>query len=248
MKNGNLKKIRGILFDLDGTLLQVEMKEFIPDYLKALSHCFSDLADSRIFSRAVLDATFALLRRERNGRTNREFFLESISRSLNIPAALVADRLDEFCGNGLDALAPHIRPLPLARRILQRCVDRDLQVVLATNPVFPRPVVDARLRWGNLLDFPFRIVSSIENSHCCKPSPAFFHDILEETGLLPEECVMVGNDTEHDLAAKEAGLVTFLVDTWMVDRCGGDFQADFRGGHQDLFRFLGQVGSSGVLN
>ncbi len=49
---------------------------------------------------------------------------------------------------------------------------------------------------------------------------------------------MVGNDTEHDLAAREVGIATFLVDTWLVDRLDGRFETDFRGGHADLLRFL----------
>jgi hypothetical protein len=37
-------KVRGVLFDLDGTLLQVEMREFIPAYIEGLADgggCFS---------------------------------------------------------------------------------------------------------------------------------------------------------------------------------------------------------------
>jgi hypothetical protein len=55
---------------------------------------------------------------------------------------------------------------------------------------------------------------------------------------------MVGNDTEHDLGARSAGIPTFLVDTWLLDRANGHYVTDFRGGHLDLFRFLGQLGTA----
>jgi hypothetical protein len=51
---------------------------------------------------------------------------------------------------------------------------------------------------------------------------------------------MVGNDTEHDLSATRVGIKTFLVDTWLIDR-GTDFAPDYRGGHLDLYRFLGHL-------
>jgi phosphoglycolate phosphatase-like HAD superfamily hydrolase len=40
-----LAKVRGVLFDLDGTLLQVEMREFIPAYIEGLAKHFPDAPD-----------------------------------------------------------------------------------------------------------------------------------------------------------------------------------------------------------
>ena len=116
--------------------------------------------------------------------------------------------------------------------------------MIATNPVFPRSVVEARLAWGGLDDFPFHLVTSYENSRFCKPSPAYFEDVLAQTGLAPDECLMVGNDTEHDLAARHAGIPTYLVDTWLIDRLEGEFHADFRGCHKDLLSFLQKIPAS----
>lgn len=248
MERRRLEKIRGILFDLDGTLLQVEMKQFIPAYVGALSTCFADLVEGSRFTDSVLAATFALLQRRDGDRSNEELFLASLERHLGIAPAVFGERLRRFCGDGLQNLASHVRPLPLARPILQRCFDRGLQVVLATNPVFPRPVVDARLRWGELHGFSFHHLTTVENSRRCKPDPGYFSDLLARMNLAPEECVMVGNDTEHDLAAATVGILTFLVDTWLIDRLNGAFTADFRGGHTDLFRFIGQLGSGARIH
>ena len=59
---------------------------------------------------------------------------------------------------------------------------------------------------------------------------------------------MVGNDTGHDLAARQVGIPTFLVDTWLEDRCNGLFASDFRGSHSDPYRLVGQLGASGPTN
>ncbi len=238
-----LPELRAVFFDLDGTLLQVEMGEFIPAYIDGLSGWFSDLSGRELFSRTVLAATRALLVADDPRTTNQELFHAALHNRLGIDGELFGERLGRFCADGLSRLAPLVRPLPLARTILRRCFERGLTVVIATNPVFPRAIVDARLDWGGLGDFPFHLVTSFENSRYCKPHQGYFEDLLGHFGLAPRECLMVGNDTEHDLAASQLGIPTFLVDTWMVDRLGGAWQADFVGGHGDLDRLLGGSGA-----
>ena len=241
-------RIRAVLFDLDGTLLQVEMENFIPAYIAKVGRHFAPQVAAEPFQRVFRAAIRALLTAEAGDCSNQDRLLGILEHNLQLPADRVAAGLEAFYQDGLADLADLIRPLPLARNILARCFERDLQVAIATNPVFPRPVVDARLRWGGIADFPFELVTALENCRFCKPRRGFFEDLLQTLDLAPEACLMVGNDTEHDLAARQAGIPTFLVDTWLVDRRDGEFITDFRGGHLDLFRFLGKLGASRPMN
>ncbi|AJF05695.1 HAD family hydrolase [Geoalkalibacter subterraneus] len=235
------KPLKAVLFDLDGTLLDVEMAEFIPAYVQGLASHFTDLAEPDRFADTVLAATFALIRDDRVRASNEALFLEAMHSRLGIEAVEFGRRLDAFVEDGLGRLATMVRALPAARDILQLCFDRELTVVIATNPVFPRPVIDARLQWGDLHDFDYSLVTSYENTRLCKPHPGYFHDILTQFDLDPEQCLMVGNDTEHDLAAAQVGIPTFLVETWMIDRLDGAFQSDMRGDHDGLLEFLQKV-------
>jgi FMN phosphatase YigB (HAD superfamily) len=235
------KPLKAVLFDLDGTLLDVEMAEFIPAYVQGLASHFTDLAEPDRFADTVLAATFALIRDDSVRASNEALFLEAMHRRLGIEAVEFVRRLDAFVEDGLGELAPMVRASPAARDILQLCFDRGLRVVIATNPVFPRPVIDARLQWGDLHDFDYSLVTSYENTRLCKPHPGYFHDILAQFNLDPEQCLMVGNDTEHDLAAGQVGIPTFLVETWMIDRLDGVFQSDMRGDHDGLLEFLQKV-------
>jgi FMN phosphatase YigB (HAD superfamily) len=235
--------LQGVFFDLDGTLLQVEMKQFIPAYTRGLAACFDDITEPKHFSDVLLRATLALLRRQDGSQSNESFFLEMVAGSLDIDVELYNLRLQQYCDGGLQQLADLVQPHPLARDVLERCSQAGLRVVLATNPVFPRPVVEARMAWGGLLDYPFELVTTYENSRFCKPHRGYFADILEYMELLPEHCLMIGNDTEHDLAARKAGVATFLVDTWIVDRCDGAFATDYRGELVDLCRFVDELGN-----
>jgi len=237
-------KVKGVLFDLDGTLLQVEMREFVQAYIQGLAKHFPEVPDPAFFSRAIKDSIRALLVSEQGDLSNEQFFLATLGRRLGLEASLCGERLTRYCANGLAGLEPLVRPFSLARDILARCFERGLKVVVATNPVFPRPMVEARLRWAGIADFPFDYVTTFDNSRFCKPHTGYFRDVLGQLGLAADECVMVGNDTEHDLGARSAGIPTFLVDTWLLDRAKGHYVTDFRGGHLDLFRFLGQLGAA----
>jgi FMN phosphatase YigB (HAD superfamily) len=235
-----LSDVRGILFDLDGTLLNVEMNAFVFSYVEGLSRFFTDLANHRDFVSAVLGSAFEMLNSDDGSRTNEKFFLDRMSQRLGIPPLLFKDRLEDFYRDGLPSLAPLVRPFPLARRILRHCFEDDLKVIIATNPVFPRPVVDARIQWGKLDNFPFDLVTSYENCRFCKPNPRYFQDILYSQGLHPGESLMVGNDSDFDLPAGQAGIATFLLND-CLGRGTNVRKADFRGNHEDLLQLVKEI-------
>ena len=131
-----------------------------------------------------------------------------------------------------------VRPIPLAKLIVKDCLQQNIPVVLATNPVFPDFMIRARLAWAGLGEFSFAHVTSYENSCYCKPQPGYFTEIADQLGIAPEHCLMVGNDTQHDLAAAAVGMQTFLVDTWVIERAGTPWPCEHRGDHLVLRQFL----------
>jgi FMN phosphatase YigB (HAD superfamily) len=229
-----------VLFDLDGTLLDVDMYRFVPLYLNLLAASIDVELDREQFVRVMIERTMERLRSDDGSQTNEEYFLAAVQRDLDISAEQFLAGLRRFYRESMSQLQPLITPLPLARQLLQLCRKRGLEVVIATNPVFPRPVVDARLNWAGIGDCDYRLVTSSENSRYCKPNPNYFIAILKEIGRQAETCLMVGNDTEHDMSASTLGMTTFLVDTWLIDR-GVDFVPDQRGSHLDLFNFIDQL-------
>lgn len=233
-----LPPIEAILFDLDGTLLNVEMDAYISGYVRGLARYFSDLANRCRFADTVVTTAFDLLKADQGEQTMEELFLALLEERLGIDGDLFRNRLNLYCDNGLHHLAPLVRPFPLARQILQYCFDNGIRVIIATNPVFPLPVVEARLKWGRLDDFPFELITSYENSRYCKPHRQYFLDILHSQGLNSQQTIMVGNDTEYDLPAQQAGLTTFLLDTCLIDRQNRLAHADFCGSHQDLLELV----------
>jgi FMN phosphatase YigB (HAD superfamily) len=94
-----------------------------------------------------------------------------------------------------------------------------------------------------LADLPFEPITSYETSRHCKPHPGFFRDLLGRLRLPAQACLMVGNDSSHDLAAGQVGMATCLLTTWRIDR-EPRYRADWEGSHLALLGVLqGGAGS-----
>ena len=233
----NFASIEAVWFDLDGTLIDVDMGRFIPVYLRRLAERLSPHAEPQRTLHTLRTATMAMLGETGGDSSLEELLRTRLASELQIPWEGYQEALADFCRDDLPELQPLVTPHPLARSLVESCVANGWQVVLATNPIFPREVVEARLAWGNLIDLPFRPVTSYETSRHCKPHPGFFHDLLALLELPAHACLMVGNDSSHDLAAGLVGMPTCLLTTWRIDR-EPRYQADWEGSHPEL---LGQL-------
>ena len=67
-----------------------------------------------------------------------------------------------------------------------------------------------RLEWAGVADFPYRLVTTYENSRACKPNLLYYKQILKSIGHRAEACLMVGDD-DMDMVAARLGCATFLV-------------------------------------
>ncbi len=230
--------IKAILFDLDGTLLRVPMAEFIPLYVDGLASCCSDLVKPKKFQKMMLAAIRSLFQAGDGAMTNEQRVFSFLHHQLAIPEPVLKQRFERYRLEGLESLKGLIKPIPLAMEILKECRAAGIPLVLATNPVFPAFMIDARLAWGELERSMFSHLTSFENSCFCKPHAGYFREISELLGVAAEHCLMVGNDPNQDMAAVAIGMQTFLVDTWIVSRQGTEWPCLHRGDHATLQRFL----------
>lgn len=234
--------IDAVFFDLDGTLLRVQMAEFIPRYIEGLAEHCREYVKPKTFERVMLGAIRGLIRDTGDGQmTNEQRVYSTLQQQLAIPETALRNSFQRFAVDQLESLQGLVRPIPLAKKILAECHRQGVTLVLATNPVFPEFMIQARLRWGNLDDIPFHHLTSFENSRYCKPQSGYFREIIDLLGLVPERCLMVGNDTTQDLSAAAVGMKTFLVDTWVIEREGALWPCEQRGDHGALQRYLQEL-------
>lgn len=231
--------IKAVLFDLDGTLLRANMKGFIPQYIRGLAAYCADLVKPKKFEKTLLTIIRDLIHTEGDGfMTNEERVYSRMHQELAIPNSMLRESLTKFKEHGLDKLQEFIQPIPLAGQIVKDCQEKGVPLVLATNPVFPKFMIQARMKWVKLEEDSFTHLTSYENSYYCKPQAGYFLAVANQLGVAPENCLMIGNDLNHDLAATAVGMQTYLVDTWLIDRGGHEWSCDYRGDHGSLQKFL----------
>lgn len=213
--------LKTILFDLDGTLLPIDTDTFTRHYMKALAAYVGHLIPPAHLVEQVLAATYEMIRNTEPTMTNaqvfaRHFFPKVGKDEAEMMPTFEAFYLEKF--PGLKAVCPGVPGL--ARRVVQAALDRGYEIVLATNPVFPMEAQQERMRWIEVGDLPWRLVTAYETMHACKPQPAYYREILERIGRRPEECLMVGNDVQEDGVAAKLGMDVFFVTDHLIDRDG----------------------------
>ncbi|MCL5046692.1 MAG: HAD family hydrolase [Actinobacteria bacterium] len=229
---------RAILFDLDGTLLDIDSNRFFPDYLATVGGHFARFAPPERFVELILRSTRAMIENRDPALTNRQVFVRSFFPALGREPEELMPLFDEFYRDVFPRLAHHGRPAAGARRTLEKAAARGVKLVVATNPIFPESAVRERLRWGGVDDLPYELVTAYEAMHFCKPHREYFEEVLGMIGAGPAECLMVGNDGVDDMAASRAGIKTFLVEERAVRTEGSPFRPDMRGGFGELERLV----------
>lgn len=215
---------KAIFFDLDGTLLPLDLDSFMQNYFQRLADHFAHLCDPKDFQGYIWHATQAMIKDNRPHASNEQVFMEAFLPLVKHPAEQLLPMFDQFYHSTFDKLAHCATPTPLARQVVKAVIDRGCRVVLATNPLFPKAATKTRMAWANIADLPWELVTTYENSNFCKPNPAYFAEILRKTNLQASEVLLVGNDPVEDLSVSELGMKTYLVTDWLVKRDQSPYQ------------------------
>lgn len=233
-----LDNIECLLFDLDGTLLPMDMNVFIQEYFKLLQVRAAPYIPPEKFVKYLWAATGAMVENEDPMCANHDVFWHHFSRYAKFPRVTLEPVFEEFYLHEFPALVRTVQPSPLSREIVSRVLERGKQVVLATNPIFPSIAVQERMRWADIHDLPWLLVTTYENSRYCKPKLAYYTDILDHLGLPPGRCLMVGNDVQEDLVASRLGIHTYLVTDCMLDKGAPSYEPTLRGSLHELREWL----------
>ncbi len=206
--------IEAVLFDLDGTLLDIDLQVFLREYFDALGPALSGVLG--VPTDAVLDAVMqatAAMCAPHEGQTNMSVFNEAFTAATGtrIDAPDVLDAIETFYRVTFPSLRSTHGPRPGAEECVATARALGLRTALATNPIFPRVAIVERLRWAGLETGSFDHLTSYETSEACKPLPRYFRQIAEDLGVPAESCLMVGDDPILDMAAADVGMQTFYV-------------------------------------
>jgi FMN phosphatase YigB (HAD superfamily) len=232
--------IQAILFDLDDTLLGNDMDKFLPGYFSLLGEYATRHMPREQFMTELMTSTQAMIESDDAALSNRDVFWQLFAQRTGLDSEELEASFDQFYRNQFLQLESRTVRRPFAAKLVQHCLDNNLDVVIATNPLFPLVAIEARLEWAGLSveEYDFALVTAYENMHATKPSPAYYSEILEKINCAPENALMVGNDWENDIVpAHSVGIHTY----WLapVDAVTPDKTPSHRGTSlQDLYVLL----------
>lgn len=212
--------IKAILFDMDGTLLDIRFNTFITLYGADISHLLGEIARKNPVllgvpaARSYLSMSDA---KRTDNLLNIEKFAQTYEKLTGIP--ILEPTIREALRYYERELLPHkntastfnAHPMTGSRELLELCKKLGFKRALATNPAFSKLCIEARMGWSEISYDDFDFVSHAENSYRLKPQPAYYNFVAEQLGVAPEECLMVGNDPARDIVRPTNGMPTAFI-------------------------------------
>lgn len=223
-----------ILFDLDGTLLPMDLGGFLDTYSKALK---SRMAEAGFEAEAVWDALGkgiqAMLENE-GVLTNEDMFLKTFDELMGEKSRKIQRELEKFYRKDFSVTKLNTQPTPYAEETISLLKEKGYTLVLATNPVFPEIATMQRIQWAGLTPEDFALITTYENTCYTKPNLNYYRKILKALQKQPEDCLMVGNDVDEDMCIMKLGVDVFLIKDCLINRSHSDI-SDYKQGNWDAF-------------
>lgn len=214
--------IKAVLFDLDETLLDLNLEAYVWAYVSQRARLLGRIVQSPPIALALplWRALASMLGRrdDTDDLTNAAYLNAHFEQETGIPLTdpVIADCLayyDERVFNPQMAASKTVdgRPRRGAHACLEMCQRLGVKTALATNPTFPEACTRERMRWAGIADHPFAHVTFAENSTRAKPWGLYYAQVCAAIGERPEDCLMVGNDPRNDFARDGVPLRTCYV-------------------------------------
>ena len=237
-------KITTVLFDLDGTLLPMDQSQFIKAYFGGLARRLAPHGyEPQKLVDAIWKGTAAMV--QNNGEmTNKDRFWKGFEAAYGKPARVDEPHFEAFYREDFDNVQSSCGYTPAAREIIDTAKACGLRTALATNPIFPRMATERRIAWAGLSTTDFELVTTYENSRHCKPNLDYYRDIMQNLGVCPEECLMVGNDVGEDMIAQTLGCRVFLLTDCLINPKGADVSNFPNGSYDDLLAFINALNTN----
>lgn len=230
--------IQVVLFDLDGTLLPMDQDVFVKYYFGLMAKHLAPYGyESEALIKAIWQGTAEMVKNS-GEKTNEAVFWNCFTSLFGENARKDEPHFDAFYREKFDQVSVSCGKNEKAAEVIALCKEKGLRTVLATNPIFPAIATKKRVAWAGLSPSDFELITTYENSHSCKPNPAYYTEILQKIGVEPENCLMVGNDVREDMVAETLGMQVFLLTDCVINKDGVDISRYPNGGFDELTAFI----------
>ena len=226
--------IQAIMFDLEGTLINVDTTDFMRNYLGILAPRFAHLLSPDRFSKQLIRSLETSQTDPKPGQTNMQTFYDDFSKATGHSCQTLRPIFEEFYEYDFPALRCLVQAIPQGVKVVEYAIQQGFLTAVASNPVLPLIAMEEHVRWGGLTPEHFKVIPALENFHFFKPQLGFFREVAESLGVQPENCLLVSGQPE-DIICRELGMKMFHVGT-----LGLEGETDYGGDLDDLTRLISQ--------
>lgn len=226
---------KNYLFDLDGTLLPMDMEKFVKLYFSSL--CKRCTPVIKIEPDALIKAMWAgtdAMTKNDNSRTNREVFWETAGKVSGADLEKFDDLFTDYYENEFIVPKDATSFTPYAKKSIDFIKEKRRQTYCRNKSDFSVCCNKRRLEWAGVSPDDFELVTTYENFGCCKPNLKYFEEICKKQDIKPEDSIMIGNDVDEDLCSAKLGFDTYLITDTIVNRDNKDY-SDYKNGSFEEF-------------
>lgn len=227
-----------ILFDLDGTLLPFKWEDFEKEYFNKVAKKLNFLFTPNKSIEYILNSTMEMIKNTDSSKTNEEVFMENFCKLSGQEIKKMRDIFNDFYEKEYCDLSIMFKPCELIKKSVEILKNKGYELVVATNPIFPKKALIKRINWAGLDEKDFILITSFENMHYCKPQIKYYEEIINMIDKKPTECMMVGNDVNEDLIAGKIGIKTFLITDYLINKNNIKPKANYIGNYKDFYSFV----------
>ncbi len=190
-----------LLFDLDDTLLVNNIEQFIPVYFHKFAEFMADTVPPEAWIRALKNSIEVFQKNLDPRFTLQEVFDKDFFPQLDVEPEILRAKTDQFYTQVFPNLEKFTQTKPEVPGLINSLAQAGHQIILATNPLFPKKAIIHRLKWAGFSDdlSIFEYIPSYETFHFGKPHPEFFAELLGVIGWPQSITVMIGNDIQNDI-------------------------------------------------
>lgn len=201
-----------VLFDLDETLLNTNMDQFLPGYFELLSQALSHIGSHDMIIQQITHAVGKMIANQDPGKTLKEVFAQNFYPQLETTEKACQSILESFYRDEYPKLKPITNTNPEASELVKWCQSKGMIMAIATNPLFPQTATRQRIEWAGLDPEDFFLFTSYDDFHFTKPHLAYYAEVLGRLGWPEGPLVMIGDNLSDDLFPMDTfGAETFWI-------------------------------------
>jgi FMN phosphatase YigB (HAD superfamily) len=203
--------VRHLLLDLDGTLLASSRRGLRLDFIRESMRYLKRHGIGAWKAIRAIHSMRKAIEKPGKDLTNEQRAARAFSQALGLPEDEARALMYGMVTEVFPRLRKHFTEIPGARDFVDWAKAR-FPITLATNPVWPREIVELRLSWAGIDPKNFGFITHAAEMRACKPCVEYYSELVTRLGLDPAQALMVGDSRRKDLPASKVGIPVYLVE------------------------------------